>query len=456
MHSFAIVGLGSRSESFYKAICGKYSQTSRIVGICDTNPGRLDYARRTIEKAFPACRTYAAEQFDRMLQEQKPDVVIVCTVDRYHDTYICRSLENGCDVITEKPMTIDEVRCQRIIDTVRRTGRSVRVTFNYRYAPARLQVKDLLMKGTIGRILSVSFQWNLDLSHGADYFRRWHRYKENSGGLLVHKATHHFDLVNWFLGSMPQTVYAQGSRSFYTPEQAARYGLTRRGGRCCECPEKKRCNFFLDLSAYDSMRKLYLEAEKWDGYWRDRCIFDDGIDIEDTLAVNVRYQSGAVLSYCLNAFQPWEGYRIEINGTRGRLEHRCRESSYVNGDGTVQGAALRDGTSITVFPHFKTPYDVPIVEARGGHGGGDDLMLEDLFGQIHDDPCGRAADYVQGAASILVGIAGNKSIREKRPVEVADLVRGLPDPGYKPNRGQDDPIEFVSDVKYKHVMGLEG
>lgn len=169
----------------------------------------------------------------------------------------------------------------------------------------------------------------------------------------------------------------------------------------------------------------------------------------------MRYQDGAILSYCLNAFQPWEGYRIEINGSRGRLEHCCRESSYVNGDGSVQGAVLRDGTSITVFPHFKTPYDVPVVEAKGGHGGGDDLMLEDLFGEIHDDPCGRAADYVQGAASILVGIAGNRSIRKKSPIQITDLVQGLSDPGYKPNGGQDDPIEFVSDVRYKHVMGLE-
>ena len=54
------------------------------------------------------------------------------------------------------------------------------------------------------------FEWALDTVHGADYFRRWHRDKKNSGGLLVHKSSHHFDLVNWWIGDVPARVYARG------------------------------------------------------------------------------------------------------------------------------------------------------------------------------------------------------------------------------------------------------
>ena len=57
-------------------------------------------------------------------------------MDRTHHTYIIRAMELGCDVITEKPMTVDEEKCQAILDAVERTGRNVRVTFNYRYAAA--------------------------------------------------------------------------------------------------------------------------------------------------------------------------------------------------------------------------------------------------------------------------------------------------------------------------------
>jgi predicted dehydrogenase len=63
--------------------------------------------------------------------------------------------------------------------------------------PLASKVRELMMQGIVGRPLSVSFSWMLDTSHGADYFRRWHREKDKSGGLLVHKATHHFDIINW-------------------------------------------------------------------------------------------------------------------------------------------------------------------------------------------------------------------------------------------------------------------
>src|SRR6185503_9481399 len=124
----------------------------------------------------------------------------------------------------------------------------IRVAFNYRYTPVRSQVKELLMGGVIGDVLSVDFNWVLDISHGADYFRRWHSQKKNSGGLMVHKATHHFDLVNWWLSAMPVTVRAQGKREFYTPKMAKRLGLNSHHERCKTCPEKAKCGFELDLA----------------------------------------------------------------------------------------------------------------------------------------------------------------------------------------------------------------
>ena len=103
-----------------------------------------------------------AQDFENMVKENRPDAVIVCTKDCMHDVYICKALEMGCDVITEKPMTTDEKKCQRIIDTVKKTGKKVRVTFNYRYSPPRTQIKKMLLDGIIGKVLSVEFQWLLD------------------------------------------------------------------------------------------------------------------------------------------------------------------------------------------------------------------------------------------------------------------------------------------------------
>jgi predicted dehydrogenase len=448
MKKYVLIGLGARSDMYTIALTRDFDRTSKLLAVCDNNIGRLNFAVSRLKEFIPDIAGYEAKDFDKMLADRKPDCVIVCTIDSTHDDYICRAMEAGCDTITEKPMTTDEVKCQKIIDTAKKTGRGLRVTFNYRYSPPRTQVKELLTGGIIGKILSVDFHWMLDTNHGADYYRRWHANKVNSGGLMVHKATHHFDLVNWWLSSIPEYVFARGARVFYTPEQAKLYGLEKRGDRCHTCPVSSKCNFYLDMREYKLLKALYLDNEKYDKYYRDRCVFRDDIDIEDTMNVVVRYKSGAIMSYSLNSFMSYEGYNVVFNGTKGRLEHGCQESSYISGDGSVQGGLLIEDTYIKVFPHFKTAYSIEVRMSKGEHGGGDLAMLNDIFGRPDpDDPLMRAADFAQGAYSILTGIAANKSIASGKMIKIADLVNGLEPPRMPKMQGEDDPIPYTPDSK---------
>jgi predicted dehydrogenase len=440
---YALVGTGSRARMYQDAVLKTYAEHGEMVGYCDNNAGRLklaqDRARQQTGKEIPS---YDAKDFDRMVREQKPDVVIVTSKDSTHDKYIIRAMELGCDVMTEKPMTTDEKKCQAILKAQHRTGRKCVVAFNYRYSPHRTQVKDLLMSGTIGDVLSVDFHWLLDTVHGADYFRRWHANKANSGGLMVHKATHHFDLVNWWLSGVPVAVQANGKREFYTPQMAKRLGLQSHHERCHTCPEKTKCTFFLDLAGNANFRRMYLDQEKYDGYFRDRCVFRPDIDIEDTMNVSVKYDTGATLSYSLNAFNGWEGYHIAFNGTKGRLEHGMQEKVTVFGDGNTPGAVKPGGTFIRVYPMRAPAYEVTLwPEGDSGHGGGDQVMLDDLFlPEKKADKYRRAADQRGGAYSILTGIAANHSIRTGKTIEIADLVRqiGLPDYAAMPNHT--DPV----------------
>lgn len=406
---------------FRDAILNDFPEHNTLVAVCDRNAGRVALASGG---KLPG---YGAEQFEQMIREQKPDCVIVTTMDATHDDYMCRAMELGCDVMTEKPMTTDAAKCQRILDTQRKTGRKVTVTFNYRYAPFRSQVKDMLLRGVIGDVLSVDFHWMLDTHHGADYFRRWHRKKANSGGLMVHKATHHFDLVNWWLGSVPERVYATGARKFYTPATAHRLGLKNPGERCHGCAEAKNCMFHLDLAGNEHLKQLYFDNEKHDGYFRDRCVFSPDMDIEDTMSVAVDYANGARLSYSLNAFCAWEGYVVSFNGTNGRIEHKCEETVYINGDGTVPGALKKEGTWTRVYPLRDAAYQVELWPSPGGHGGADPVMLKYLFDAGHQpaDPLKRAADQRSGAWSILTGIAANQSIATGQAVRIAELVSGI-------------------------------
>jgi predicted dehydrogenase len=327
---------------YVRALATRYARTADIVALVDVNEVRMAAHNRLLERCgAPPARTYRAADFDRVLRDERIDTVLVTSVDRTHDEYIVGALDAGCDAVTEKPMTVDAPRCRRILDTVRRTGRDVRVTFNYRYNPVHEAIKRILADGEIGEIGSVHFEWLLDVRHGADYFRRWHRDKANSGGLMVHKASHHFDLVNWWLGASPVEVYASG-RLFVYGEQGARHGYDRGYARAHGAPAAQGDPFALHLADHNRLRELYLDAEADDGYLRDRSVFAPGVTIEDDMAVLARYDSGATMTYHLTAYAPWEGYRIAFNGSRGRLELTMVESDRVDPAvaGTVKGESM--------------------------------------------------------------------------------------------------------------------
>ena len=218
------------------------------------------------------------------------------------------------------------------------------------------------MSGAIGRIIAVDFRWHLDRVHGADYFRRWHRYKANSGGLLVHKSTHHFDLLNWWLGDTPVSVAATGQRAFYTPEMAAELGLAGHGAAL---PGRAPCPATSGSTSPPTRRSraLYLEAEGEDGYLRDRCVFDADIDIEDTVQVLVGYAGGASATYTLCAYSPWEGLEITFLGTRGELTHRHVEVHGVFGG--ERDLTNRDSMETVLHVAGRAPERIEVWHGRG-------------------------------------------------------------------------------------------
>ena len=439
---FAIVGVGARSQLYSHALLSRFSATATLVALCDLNPVRLAHHRGLLKQAFGVSEMpcYAPGAFEKMIQEQHVEIVIVCTVDNTHHEYIVRALNAGCDAITEKPLTTSAAACDQILEAVQATGRSVRVGFNYRYSPRNSKVKHLLSSGAVGRVLSVHFEWLLDVTHGADYFRRWHRDKGCSGGMLVHKASHHFDLVNWWIGSLPVTVCGMGRLCFYG--QAAAEARN----------ENRKERFRLTLDA--ALSALYgPEAVAVDGYQRDQDVFGAGVTIEDDAAVLVQYESGATLSYHLTCYSPWEGLRCSFNGTHGRLEYEVVEATCIagaandpnlphrpqepcpHGDGEGDSAQpTKESVRIVVHRHWEAPVEhvVPCYEA--GHGGGDARMLEDLFAagrsetrgcdEGEETPLGRAADHMAGVAACSVGIAANKSFEDGGgvPVRVKTLL----------------------------------
>jgi predicted dehydrogenase len=422
---YAVVGLGARARMFTDALAGTFSDNSEIVGLCDISPTRIEWHNNRLREMHEhgAVQGYHADDFEKMIAEQKPDMIIVTTFDALHHEYIIRAMNAGCDVIVEKPMTIDAEKANAIHETMRRTGRDLRVTFNVRYQPLSTKVRELIANGAIGKPLAVNFNYVLDTRHGADYFRRWHRDKANSGGLLVHKATHHFDLVNWLIDSVPEEVFAFGDLKFYGRQAAEARGEKYDYERYTGSEESKKDPFALRLDQTEYTKTLYLDAEKESGYVRDRNVFGEGITSEDTMGVLTKFRNGVIMNYSLIAYAPQEGYELYITGDKGRIEVRMQRPPHVLNENLENISEGEGTTTVRIFPMFSEPQDIEIPKAEGGHGGGDNLMLQHLFSREKiDDPLHRHATYHDGLASIGLGIAANESILTGRPVRMRDLI----------------------------------
>ncbi|QBI52159.1 Gfo/Idh/MocA family protein [Streptomonospora litoralis] len=437
---YAVVGTGARAQFFIAALAGEYADVAELAAWCEPNPARMDHADSLVAAHRPGARPparYGPDDLERMIADERVDTVVVTSPDWTHADMVARAMRAGADVVLEKPLTTSVAGCRTISAAAAESGRSLVLTFNYRYSPRNAALKEVLASGAIGEITSVHFEWALDTMHGADYFRRWHRDKGRSAGLAVHKASHHFDLVNWWLADTPGWVFASGGLRFYGDENARARGLGERPERGTVDPPSTD-PFALDLRDDAVLRSLYWDAEANDGYLRDRDVFSSGITIEDNVAALVGYGGGAVLTYSLNAHSPWEGYRVAVNGTAGRAELDVVERSAVlpGPDGrfvldassvadTADSDGRRRGSRLTVQRHWERARPVPIEEDdAGGHGGGDALLLQDVFGTPAPDPLGRRAEYRDGLASVAVGLAANASMDSGLPVRIAEL--GLP------------------------------
>ena len=377
----ALVGTGVRGTSFWgQRLVEQYSDILEFVGLCDINQGRLAYA-----KAYMGVTCPTFEDFEVMIRETKPDLVIVTTKDSTHHEFIVKGLEMGCDVLTEKPLTTDERKCQAILDAERKSNRNLIVGFNYRWSPYMTKIKELLANETVGKITSVDFHWYLNTYHGASYFRRWHGQREYGGTLWVHKATHHFDLLNWWIDSDPKEVFAYGALEHYGSNSPFR------GKNCRSCEYQKTCPFYWDITENERMMDLYVKQEQYDGYIRDNCLFRHEINIYDKMSAQIKYANDVLVNYSLTTYSPFEGWRIAFNGTDGRIEawldipwleksDNLDQSDLHSLEMTQGNDKTKDYKPIIVHKNWSKEYEViEVAYEREGHGGGDDRLHNKIF-----------------------------------------------------------------------------
>ncbi|MBM7789663.1 Gfo/Idh/MocA family protein [Tenggerimyces flavus] len=414
---YALVGLSKRGlDMFALPLLGRpasgdpaddLSAYGQLVSVTDVDKGRMAAFAERHAVNVPC---YVSDAFDRMVDETKPHVVIVASPDHSHAQYAIAALERGLDVITEKPMTADCAQARAMLAAERASSGSIRVAHNVRHTARNRQLKRMVRDGLVGRVTNVDLLWSVDTCHGASYFHRWNRQRALSGGLSVHKSCHHLDLVNWLVDDVPRQVFAYGALNYYGPDSPHNPGKD-----LSPSEQRQRCPYQRRWATASAAADLPYDVQ----YPPDeqRYIYDEAIDIEDTYAAVIRFQRGASMTYTLSFSGPWEGYRLGISGTHGRIE--ASDVTFRDGGGETPESAR-----ITHYPMFGQPVSYVVPAAAGGHGGADPRLRHDLFAGPSEESVelGIVADGRAGAYAVATGEAIWRSVRDNRAYELAELL----------------------------------
>jgi len=392
-------------HGYMEPLSHDYADTHELVGAFDTRPARVDAVNAHIGTNVPAFET-----LDDLLDKGRPDVVVVASVDATHADYIETLLDRGVDCVSEKPLCISAEQCRQIrAAQARHPERRAITAHNYRYNPANRAIAQVLASGRIGAIRTISYEVLLGREHGSSYFRRWNRQRGQSGGLLVHKSCHQFDLMNWFVQSRPREMVAHGGLVAYGPGASPFHGE-----HCHTCPHAQACDFHIDFRHSGVRAGLYAQSHTEGAYVPDLCVFSPEIDSPDHATVAYAYENGVLASYRLAAHRGPEEARLVVEGSEATLEFgRVYQRA-------LDGAMIDATTQVVVVEQGKPPEAISVDKVAGGHGGADTLMLRDLFGA--EEPSPAMPTLEDGIQAVLLGAGAMRSMDQgSSPVDVQAL-----------------------------------
>ncbi len=397
-----IIGTGGRGIDCFGNLLAPHPDVQLV--LADSNAQRVQEAAA---KLGDGIETYTSAE--AMLEEGKLDGVVVTSPDYLHVDHVITALESGVrHVIVDKPLATTTEGCKRVIDAMHSTGGKVAIGFNLRHVPVVERIKEVIDNGDIGELMSMENREFYDL--GRTYMARWNRKYAWSGGLWIHKGSHDFDIFNWWnTAGDPERVFASAGLNALRPDKLPFMPEpgTVVGPNCARCAYYDRCPDHSDLGQSDLFNTQTAEA---DGYVKDLCIFLSDKDVHDNGIALVEYDNNVRASHLECFVCNFTDRMYTIIGDKGTLM-----------------ASFENKTHIEFRPRWgeNRLIDVPPAP-EGTHGGADPLLVDNFLASLRGH--GESSSTVRdGIKAVAVGQAAEISWREKRSVEISELV-DLTDP----------------------------
>jgi predicted dehydrogenase len=347
---YGIVGAGMMGIEHIKNIA--LTPDACVTALADPHEASRGWGRQT---AGPDVEVY--ENHRELLRRAPVDAVVVSTPNHTHRAVLDDVFRTEKHVLIEKPLCTTIEDCRAVEEAAARHAGIVWVAMEYRYMPPVARLIEEVRAGTVGRLLMLAIR-----EHRFPFLPKigdWNRFARNTGGTLVEKCCHFFDLMHLISGARATRVYASGGQ---------------------------------DVNHLD---------ERYDG---------EVPDIIDNAYAIVDFEGGcrALLDLCMFAEASRNQEEIAASGDAGKVECFVPDGSVVIG--------RRNPREIETL---QVPVEERLLEAGFHHGS---TYYEHLAFQNAIRKGSPAEVSVRdGLLAVATGLAGERSIAEGRPVELAEL-----------------------------------
>jgi len=325
-----IIGCGSMGRSnLYKTI--KLDPRLKTMALYDPDQRSIDATLAGLDNEPVVCESY-----QDLLAMDEVEWVIIASWNYAHCEQTVAAFEAGKHVFCQKPLALSIDECIQMKQAWEKSGKMFNIGFTLRYSPHYRKLKELVAGGAIGKIISMEFNETLAFNHGGYIMGDWRRLRKNAGTHLLEKCSHDIDLVNWIVDSRVKRVASFAGLDFFTPENkhyAEELGTDKAGKQ-----------------AYSTWPGLVCE----DPFGPDKDIIDNQVAI-------IEYENGVKSTFHTNCNAGMPERRMYICGTEGTIR-----------------ADVLTGTIEVQRIGFDTEIVNESTEGKGGHGGGDQILSDEL------------------------------------------------------------------------------
>ncbi len=420
-----IVGAGHRALT-YASYASQHPDRLRIVGVADPNPTRRAIAARLFD--LPESRQFMSAE-EVAAGPRLADAAINGTMDAQHVPTSLPLLEAGYDLLLEKPFAVSEAELWQLARASRDHGRRVMICHVLRYAPFYAAIRQQVMHGAIGDLLSLHTSELVSYHHMAVGFVRgkWRSQAGCGSSMLMSKCCHDLDLIAWMhSGVAPRRVSSFGSNLQFRPERAP----AGSGARCLvDCAIEPDCLY--------SARKHYIDhPERWRFYvWGafenaddpaagqlteerrilslqtdnpyGRCVWRCDNDVVDHQSVLVEFADGVTATHDMVGGAARPCRTIHLVGTRGEIQGALEEGRFV-----IRHLDPRPGREYA-------EEEIDTQTSGDGHGGGDLRLVDDFVRLLTGEPpsisCTSLDDSLYGH---LIGFRADQSMQAGRVMDM--------------------------------------